>query len=406
MVLATVHVAEQRWFTWKFCRLDFSLAHEILLRSKQPNRRNFMISKHQTELRFPELCRRLLLHKNRTIVNKQRLLTAHFKSVHFLASLAALALMGCGGGGSDQSSVSADNTEALLVSSVPAPTYTGQALRAFEVLNAERAHCGFGKLSQNSRIDTAADGHSVWMLKNGIQVHDQVPGTVGFTGATVGDRLRIAGYTSARSWGEVISPVDDWTKNAEAGVRLLFNAPYHGLNMLRGFREVGIGFRTSRDVDLPSEFLSGKLTIDLATSMADAGQTASNSIVRTYPCEGTQGVLHLLWGESPSPIPNRDLFAHPLGSTVLVAGDINKKLTITSASMTGPGGVEVTLRAAVTESNDPNSAPGRAYLASHEAFISADSPLATNTTYRVSITGTNGAMPFSRSFAFTTGAPL
>ena len=129
-------------------------------------------------------------------------------------------------------------------------------------------------------------------------------------------------------------------------------------------------------------------------------------MVRTYPCEGTSGVLHFLWGESPSPVPNRDLFAHPIGTTVLVAGDINKKLTITSASMTGPGGVAVALRPAVTESNDPNGAPGRTYLGSHEAFISADAPLATNTAYQVSITGTNGAMPFSRAFSFVTGAPL
>ena len=353
-----------------------------------------------------DICNRLPIHKNRAIRHKRSLLSARFAIAHSLASLTALALVGCGGGGTDKSSIPADNTDAFLVSSVPAATYTGQALRAFEVLNAERVRCGFGQLAQNTRIDTAADGHSIWMLKNDLQIHDQIPGTVGFTGTTVGDRLRAAGYTSARTWGEVISPISYWTKDAEAGVRLLLNAPYHGLGMLRGYREVGIGFRTTRDVDLPSEFLSGKLTIDLATSMADAGQTAGSNVVRTYPCDGTSGVLHLLWGESPSPVPDRDLVTRPLGSTVLVAGDINKKLIITSASMTGPGGVAVPLRPTVSESNDPNGAPGRAYLGSHEAFISADAPLATNTTYQVSITGTNGAMPFNRSFSFTTGAPL
>ena len=365
-----------------------------------------MIPKHQTALRLTALCRRFLFQKNRLARHKRRLLPSHFTVAHLLASLTALALVGCGGGGSDQSSISTDSTDAFLVSSVPAPSYTGQALRAFEVLNTERARCGFGQLAQNSQIDTAADGHSVWMLKNNLQVHDQIPGTAGFTGTTVGDRLQAAGYPSARTWGEVISPISDWTKNAEAGVRLLFNAPYHGLGMLRGYREVGIGFRTTRDVDLPGEFLSGKLTINLATSLAEVGQTAGNNMVRTYPCEGTQGVLHLLWGESPSPVPDRDLVTRPLGSTVLVAGDINKKLIITAASMTGPGGVAVALRSAVTESNDPNGAPGRAYLLTHEAFISADAPLATNTAYNVSISGTNGGMPFSRSFEFTTGAPL
>ena len=355
---------------------------------------------------FIDVCSRVLLRKSSHLLGKHCPPPSHFTIAHLLASLTALALVGCGGGGTDKSSIPVENTDAFLVSSVPAPSYTGQALRAFEVLNAERARCGFGQLAQNSLIDTAADSHSVWMLRNGIQVHDQIAGTVGFTGRSLEDRLRVAGYTSARASGEVISPIDDWTKNAEAGVRLLFNAPYHGLGMLRGYRDVGIGFRTSRDVDLPSNYLYGKLTINLATSTADVGQTAGNNVVRTYPCEGSSGVLHLLWGETPSPVPDRDLFARPLGSSVLVAGDINKKLVITSSSMTGPGGVAVALRPAVTESNDPNSAPGRAYLASHEAFISADAPLANTTTYQVSITGTNGAMPFSRSFSFTTGAPL
>jgi uncharacterized protein YkwD len=365
-----------------------------------------MIPTHQTVLLSTALCRRFLSQKNRLARHKRDLLPSHSTVAHLLASLTALALVGCGGGGTDKSSIPVENTDAFLVSSVPAPSYTGQALRAFEVLNAERARCGFGQLAQNSRIDTAADSHSVWMLRNGIQVHDQIAGTVGFTGRSLEDRLRVAGYTSARASGEVISPIDDWTKNAEAGVRLLFNAPYHGLGMLRGYRDVGIGFRTSRDVDVPSEFLSGKLTINLATSAADVGQTAGHNVVRTYPCEGSSGVLHLLWGETPSPVPDRNLFARPLGSSVLVAGDINKKLAITSTSMTGPGGVAVALRPAVTESNDPNGAPGRAYLLSHEAFISADAPLATNATYQVSLTGTNGSMPFSRTFSFVTGGPL
>ena len=92
------------------------------------------------------------------------------------------------------------------------------------MLNAERVRCGFSQLAQSTWIDTAADSHSVWMLRNGIQVHDQIAGTVGFTGRSLEERLRVAGYTSARVAGEVTSPIDDWTRNGEAGVRLLFSA--------------------------------------------------------------------------------------------------------------------------------------------------------------------------------------
>jgi hypothetical protein len=38
------------------------------------------------------------------------------------------------------------------------------------------------------------------------------------------------------------------------------------------------------------------------------------------------------WGETSSPVSDRDLFARPLRSSVLVAGDINKKLTMTMGS--------------------------------------------------------------------------
>ena len=127
-----------------------------------------MIPTHQTALLSTALCRRFLAQKNRLARHKRGLLPSPFTIAHLLASLTALALVGCGGGGTDKSSIPVENTNAFLVSSVPVTTYTGQALRAFDVLNAERARCGFGQLAQNSRIDTAADSHSVWMLRNGI----------------------------------------------------------------------------------------------------------------------------------------------------------------------------------------------------------------------------------------------
>lgn len=77
---------------------------------------------------FIDVCSRLPIHKNRAIRHKRSLLSARFAIAHSLASLCALALIGCGGGGSDKSSIPADNTAAFLVSSVPAPTYTGEAL--------------------------------------------------------------------------------------------------------------------------------------------------------------------------------------------------------------------------------------------------------------------------------------
>jgi hypothetical protein len=83
-------------------------------------------------------------------------LTTRLTWTNLLASLTTLALVGCGRGSSDKSSIPAENKDAFLVLSVPVPKYSGQALKAFETLNVERARCGFGELAQNSQIDIAA----------------------------------------------------------------------------------------------------------------------------------------------------------------------------------------------------------------------------------------------------------
>jgi hypothetical protein len=75
-----------------------------------------------------------------------------------------------------------------------------------------------------------------------------------------------------------------------------------------------------------------------------------------------------------------------------------RQMIVTSATMTGPGGVAVTLRAPSNSLTDPN----QGYLRVNEAYVLADAPLSPNTTYQVFLTGTNGTTPFSRSFSFTT----
>jgi hypothetical protein len=74
-----------------------------------------MIPIHQNALRLKGLCRRFLAQKNRLAGHKRGLLPSHFTIAHLLASLTALALVGCGGGGTDKSSIPGENTDAFLV---------------------------------------------------------------------------------------------------------------------------------------------------------------------------------------------------------------------------------------------------------------------------------------------------
>jgi hypothetical protein len=294
------------------------------------------------------------------------------------------------------------------VVSVPPSTYiaASEEKLVFDLLNAERSRCGFGLLAQNTAADTAARGHADWLLMNNFLGHFQTAGTPGFTGISAQDRLIAAGYAAnAAAMFPELGEVQFNSGGAKAGfgsfgLRHLFNAPYHLAGMLRGNRDVGVALRTGSDIGLPL-ITRNVLNIDLATLKSQSQQSFAG--VRTYPCEGSSGIGKELRNETPNPVPGRNLGANPLGSSVAIVGTIGSTMTITSASMTAPGGVAVVLRPALNSVNDPNKVGGLSYFPVNEAIISADAPLLANTTYQVIVTGTDGTTPFSRSFSFTTG---
>lgn len=323
-----------------------------------------------------------------------------------LPTMLAMVLGGCGGGSGGGSSVVdagkvpvavVDNTTPVIISTVPASTYVDEDLKAFNLLNAERDRCGFGKLAQNAKLDVMAKGHANWLSVNRTLSHFQVLGSQAFTGVSYADRASGAGYGPNPDLSEVAGGFLV-TENESRGIRGLLNAPYHELAVLRGFREVGIGITPMLNGDPEFQPGSQKIVVNYGTLPPDSAQTATANTVRTYPCDGSTGVERALRGEFPSPVPGRNLGALPLGTSIAVVGDVGKQMTITSATMTGPNGVAVVLRAPSNSLTDPN----QGYVRMNEAYVSADAPLATSTTYQVFVTGTNGAMPFSRSFSFTT----
>lgn len=323
-----------------------------------------------------------------------------------LPTMLAMALVGCGGGSGGSSSVVdaskvpvavVDNTTPVIISTVPAPTYIDEDLKAFTLLNAERDRCGFGKLAQNPKLDVMAKGHMNWLAANRAWGHFQTTGTPAFTGVGIADRANAAGYGPNPDVSEVAGGYIELASESR-GIRGLFNAPYHQIGMLRGFRDVGIGIGPFANGDPEGVTGARKIVVNFGTLPPEPTQVAVANTVRTYPCDGSTGVERALRGETPSPVIGRNLGSEPLGTSIAVVGDIGKQLKITSASLTGPGGVAVKLRSPSNSLNDPN--PG--YLLMNEAYVIADAPLATNTTYQVFLTGTNGTMPFSRSFSFVT----
>ena len=318
------------------------------------------------------------------------------------AVLAAL-LAACGGGGGGDSAA----TSVTL-----APGAVEEDVAAFQRLNAERLHCGFGTLARNASLDAAARAHADYQAFYGIVDHleDAAARPVGFTGALPIDRVLAKGYaTRAADIGGVADEITALLGTAsktglgESGIRSLLNAPYHLRGLMSGYRDVGLAVRSSTDVGAtqPSVYLQ----INAAYLTAAGPQLLAATDMRTYPCEGSTGINFRLSNESPNPVIGRDLAVNPLGSSVYVALRPGNRLVVSSAVFTQVStGQVVATRAPVGAANDPYRGCAEGCFGGHEAYIAADAPMQPGTAYRVNLAGTNNGVAFARQFSFTTGS--
>ena len=116
------------------------------------------------------------------------------------------------------------------------PEYNGAILC---LLNQQRAGRGLPALRMNSRLSSAAQGHSASMNHQGYFSHDSPDGS-GFEG-----RITASGYLrGSRSWalGENIAWGSGFLGTPSAIVSGWMKSPPHRANILqRRFREIGIG---------------------------------------------------------------------------------------------------------------------------------------------------------------------
>lgn len=293
---------------------------------------------------------------------------------------------------------------ATTVGSVAAPSYgaASEDQLAFNLLNDERARCGFGKLAQNVQLDVAAKGHADYLIINGKGGHFQSASDPGYTGNSALDRASAAGYTAQGITDENA----DWFGSSNPSgfgvwsIRSLLAAPYHLAGMVAGYREIGISIRTSNDLGTTMTWGSRvHQQYNLAYKAADGRQEPASNDVLTYPCEGSTGVNYRVTNESPNPVPGRDLLASPIGPGILVAVRTGQTLTVSSATMvTVSGNTPVTLRTTMTKANDPNNT-----LSDNQALIIPDAALTPSTDYKVTVVGKNGTADFTRTFTFSAG---
>lgn len=302
------------------------------------------------------------------------------------------------------------NSTTSIVTTIQASTYpaNSEELAAFNLLNQERAFCGFGKLEQDTRLDQSAWNHAKYLSTNNRNSHYEDDASLpGYTGYAPSDRIKAVGFIAQSSYagtGEGITTKPITTNITGAGIwttRGLMSAPYHLKSMFRGYRNVGI------DIALTSEHLAGG---EAAIGVFNYGTLASSSIqlpssteILTYPCEGHTGANYkMAQGETPSPVPGRNFGVNPIGTPILVNVRYGNTLTLTSATLT-----KVTTSASIplrtplsTKATDINAS----YMHSNEGFIIPDVALEPNTRYRAVINGTNNGVAFTKDFTFTTGS--
>ncbi len=101
------------------------------------------------------------------------------------------------------------------------------AAEMLRVHNDLRAAVGAPTVRADERVTTAAQRHAEYLALNNALGHDEVPGALGFSGASVRDRLVAQGYTDANA-SEVATSFSSGTE----GVRSLWVLPYHRLGLM------------------------------------------------------------------------------------------------------------------------------------------------------------------------------
>lgn len=350
--------------------------------------------------------------------------------ISLAALVLAASLAGCGGGEDASPSTGASGAtqagavaSASLVTSVAAPSYGATAegvekTNVLTALNEDRARCGFGLLAQNTKLDAAAQAHADYLKLNATNSHNEAAGMPGFTGVEPVDRGTAAGYTSA-SYSEMFGSsiygtafastsnpaFSTSTLSARNTLRILYASVYHLAGLMNGNREVGLGVAVRDNSAGGTTAYVKTLVVNSAVPGGGSSQTIAGDAIVTFPCEGSASLNPYFLGENPDPFPAVDRNVTPYGQPVYLMSVPGTTLTLTSGSITLEGGSAVPTTV-LTSANDPQQR-----LGSNQVFLVPTQALADNSSYVVSLTGTNSGLvsssnatgAFTRTFKFSTG---
>ena len=337
-----------------------------------------------------------------------------------LSLILSLGLLACGGGG-DSTTAAPTSVLPTLTVPIPASSYlAGSAeLGGYTVLQQARVLCGFGALRQDTRLDAASLYHARYLnnisLNSGVSVlshYEEITTDPYYTGRLPWDRTVFTGYGDQvaeillGTWWDydTTNPslvIPTLQQRGTDAMRSLLNTVYHLSGAMYDGADVGFGaeLRTvsTGTTTRHEEFRFGSLNgyqISTLNFKLGTGKLA------TYPCQGSSNIppAFVPASEMPNPLPTLSTVGPPIYLKV----DVGQELKITYSNVS-QNGVSVPITV-LTNANDPNiDLYGQKYTGINEAFVIPTVALIPNTTYTVSLAGTINSVPFSRSFAMSTG---
>jgi uncharacterized protein YkwD len=324
------------------------------------------------------------------------------------AAIAGLAgtLAACGGGGGDGGTPTPvpppppPPQPLPAVMSVPTPVgYDADKLAAFNRLNELRVAAGLGMLTQDIRLDQAAQAHVEWEIANDVDSHFETVGSPGFTGVNWQDRDRKQGY-APRGGSEVMST----GSGPSYAVDGLLNVIYHRAALLEFDPvDVGIGWSSPGHANLPTP-----LVIDFASpddgSARSVGQTAQAQIggVVVWPLDGATGLPTHMGEEVPNPVPGEDV--RLLGTPASISVYKDQKIETSAFSLSEDASGQSVPAVLLDSANDPEHIISQSFVG-----LLPIAALKENTVYRIDFEGLispPGALTgsiYTRTWRFTTG---
>ena len=251
------------------------------------------------------------------------------------------------------------NVTAPLASPTASPTASAaptlrvnDAAEMLRVHNELRAAVAAPTVRGDDRVTTAAQRHAEYLAQNNALGHDEVPGSPGFTGASVRDRLTAQGYTDANA-SEVATSFSSGTD----GVRSLWVLPYHRLGLMHPHAIVaGWGHAET----------AGR-AITVGVIVYDFNAPAPERVRAPAPDQRVAGTYS--GEEIPEVVPAGA--ARPVGYPIMVVYSGARAVDLRSARVTDASGREL-----------PHHVVPQLYERDYVAIIPA-SPLAPGARYRV-----------------------